>query len=160
MENVIQKMLIDMQLRGMSLGVQKGYTSRVEMFLKFYDRPITDLGEEEVRVFLIYLVNKKKLSPGTVNIYNSALKFFYETTLQREWNQKNLPRLKKPKKLPAILSLQEVQSLFDATENLKYRCMLMKVYSSGLRVSEVVKLKITDIDSKKKIEKRLSISTR
>lgn len=148
MENVIQKMLIDMQLRGMSLGVQKGYTSRVKMFLKFYDRPIADLDENEVRVFLIYLVNKKKLSPGTVNIYNSALKFFYETTLQREWNQKNLPRLKEPKKLPAILSQQEVQSLFDATENLKHRCMLMTVYSSGLRVSEVAKLKITDIDSK------------
>jgi len=76
------------------------------------------------------------------------LKFFYETTLQREWNRKNLPRLKEHKKLPAILSQKEVQSLLDATENLKHRCMLMTVYSLGLRVSEVAKLKITDIDSK------------
>ncbi len=148
MKNEIEKMLIDMQLRGMSPGVQKSYTNRVELFLKFYNKPITNLGENEVREFLIYLVKVKKLSPGTVNIYNSALKFFFENTLQLEWNQKNLPRLKEYKRLPAILSQQEVQSLFEATKNLKHRCMLMTVYSSGLRVSEVAKLKITDIDSK------------
>lgn len=148
MENEIEKMLIDMQLRGMSLGVQKIYTNRVELFLKFYNKPITKLGENEVREFLLYLVKVKKLSPGTVNIYNSALRFFFENTLQREWNQKNLPRLKEYKRLPAILSQQEVQSLFDATKNLKHKCMLMTVYSSGLRVSEVAKLKINDIDSK------------
>lgn len=148
MENAIEKMLIDMQLRGMSPGTQKGYVYHVKTFLKFYEKPATELGENEIRAFLIHLLEKKKLSSGTVNIYNCALKFFYENTLEREWNEKNLPRLKENKRLPAILSHQEVQSLFDATENLKHRCMLMTVYSSGLRVSEVTKLKLTDIDSK------------
>lgn len=148
MKNEIEKFLIDMQLRGMSPGVQKYYANRVNLFLKFHDKPLEVLGENEVREFLLYLVKVKKLSPGTVNIYNSALKFFFENTLQREWNPKNLPRLKEYKRLPAILSQQEVQSLFDATKNLKHKCMLMTVYSSGLRVSEVAKLKINDIDSK------------
>lgn len=148
MKSEIEKMIIDMQLRGMSLGVQKGYSNHVQAFLRFYEKPVAELGENEIREFLIYLVKKKKLSPGTINTYNSALKFFYEITLEKTWNVKNLPRLKEPKTLPAILSQKEVQLLFDATENLKHRCMLMTVYSSGLRVSEVARLKLTDIDSK------------
>lgn len=148
MESVIQKMLLDMQLRGMSPGTQKGYLCRVKVFLKFIDRPVGELDEDNIRTFLTHLIKNKKLSYGSVNTYNSTLKFFYETTLEKQWNEKKLPKLKEPKKLPAILSRQEVQSLFDATENLKHKCMLMTVYSSGLRVSEVAKLKLTDIDSK------------
>lgn len=148
MESEIEKMLIDMQLRGMSSGTQKGYVCRVKVFLKFIDKPVKELGENDIRIFLTYLIKEKKLSYGSVNTYNSTLKFFYETTLEKQWNEKNLPKLKEPKRLPAILSRQEVQSLFDATKNLKHKCMLMTVYSSGLRVSEVAKLKITDIDSK------------
>lgn len=148
MESTIQKLLFDMELRGMSLGTQKGYSICVKVFQRFYGKPAVELGENEIREFLHYLIVEKKLSLGSVNVYNGALKFLYEVTLQREWNDKNLPRLKHYRKLPAILSQQEVQSIFDATENLKHKCMLMTVYSSGLRVSEVTKLKLTDIDSK------------
>lgn len=148
MESAIQKLLFDMQLRGMSQGTQQGYSICVKVFQRFYGKPAAELGENEIREFLHYLIVDKKLSLGSVNVYNGALKFLYEVTLQREWNGKNLPRLKHSKKLPAILSQQEVQSLFDVTENLKHKCMLMTVYSAGLRVSEVSKLKLVDIDSK------------
>ena len=148
MESAIQKLLLDMQLRGMSTGTQQGYRICVTVFQKFHGKPAAELGENEIRKFLHYLIVEKKLSAGSVNVYNGALKFLYEVTLQREWNDKNLPRLKHYRKLPAILSQMEVQALFDATENLKHKCILMTVYSSGLRVSEVTKLKLTDIDSK------------
>lgn len=148
MESAIQKLLLDMQLRGMSTGTQQGYRICVTVFQKFHGKPAAELGENEIRKFLHYLIVEKKLSAGSVNVYNGALKFLYEVTLQREWNDKNLPRLKHYRKLPAILSQIEVQALFDATENLKHKCILMTVYSSGLRVSEVTKLKLTDIDSK------------
>jgi len=94
------------------------------------------------------LIVKKKLAANTVNIYNAALKFIYQKTLKREWDPENLPRLKKPKKLPDILTKEEVQSLFDVTDNLKHKCVLMTVYGSGLRLSEIVGLKVNDIDSK------------
>lgn len=148
MESTIQKLLFDMQLRGMSPGTQQNYSNCVKAFQRYYGKPATELGENEIREFLHYLIAEKKLSLGSVNVYNGALKFLYEVVLQRQWNAKNLPRLKHYRKLPAILSQQEVQSLFDAAENLKHKCMLMTVYSSGLRVSEVTKLKLTDIDSK------------
>jgi integrase/recombinase XerD len=148
MESAIKKLLIDMQLRGMSTATQQGYRICVTVFQKFYGKPASELGETEIREFLYYLITERKLTAGSVNVYNGALKFLYEVTLQRGWNDKNLPRLKHYKKLPAILSQLEVQSLFDATENLKHKCMLMTVYSAGLRVSEVAKLKLLDIDSK------------
>jgi site-specific recombinase XerD len=148
MESAIQKLLFDMQLRGMSHTTQQGYSICVKVFQRYYGKPAAELGENEIREFLHYLIEEKKLSLGTVNIYNGALKFLYEVTFKRDWNTKNLPRLKHSKKLPAILSRQEVQSLFDATKNLKHKCMLMTIYSAGLRVSEVTKLKLTDIDSK------------
>jgi integrase/recombinase XerD len=148
MESAIQKLLLDMQLRGMSPGTQQNYSNCVRTFQRYYGKPAAELGADEIRDFLYYLLKDKKLSTGTVNVYNGALKFLYEVTLQRDWSTKNLPRLKHYRKLPAILSQQEVKSIFDATENLKHKCILMTVYSSGLRVSEVAKLKVTDIDSK------------
>jgi len=74
--------------------------------------------------------------------------FFYTKTLNRYWNIKKIFRIKGPRKLPAILSKEEIKSIFDVTENLKHKTILMTVYSAGLRVSEVCNLKITDIDSK------------
>ena len=91
---------------------------------------------------------EKKLSEGTVNYINASLKFFYTKTLNRYWNMDKIARIKEPRRLPAVLSPEEVKSIFDVTENLKHKAILMTVYSAGLRVSEVCNLKITDIDSK------------
>ena len=81
-------------------------------------------------------------------ILMQVLKFFYTKTLNRYWNMDKIARIKEPRKLPAVLSPEEVKSIFDVTENLKHKAILMTVYSAGLRVSEVCNLKITDIDSK------------
>lgn len=148
MDEPIQKMLVEMQIRGLSEASQKEYVKCVHLLQKFCGKPVTEVTENEIKNFLHYLVTKKKMAANTVNLHNSALKFLYHKTLKMDWNSENLPRLKKPKKLPTVLTKEEVQLLFDATENLKHKCVLMIVYGSGLRLSEVVGLKASDIDSK------------
>ena len=148
MSELREKMKMDMELRGYSPKTIKNYTGHVSNFAKFYNKSPELLEEKEIRDYLHYCITEKKLSEGTVNYINASLKFFYTKTLNRYWNMDNIARVKEPRKLPAILAPQEVKAIFDATENLKHKAILMTVYSAGLRVSEVCNLKITDIDSK------------
>ncbi|MBU3093771.1 site-specific integrase [Clostridium sp. CF011] len=148
MSELKEKMKMDMELRGYSPMTIKSYINHVSNFAKFYNKSPKYLGEKEICDYLHYCIIKKKLSEGTVNYINSSLKFFYTKTLNRYWNSDKIARMKEPSKLPAVLSPDEVKSIFDVTENLKHKAILMTVYSAGLRVSEVCNLKITDIDSK------------
>lgn len=148
MDNIIKKLQLDLQLRGLSPVTQREYSLKVEAFQNFFKKPATELGEKEIRIFLHHLINEKKLNPCTINTYNSALRFLYGVTLEKDLNYKRIPRLKEPRILPDILTMEEIQSLFNATSNLKHKCILMTVYGSGLRLSEVAKLKVMDIDSK------------
>ena len=119
----------------------------IKHFQNFFSKSLESIGYEEVRQFLHHAITVRKLSPEYINASYSAIKFFYETTLEREWNMKHIPRLKKRKFMPAVLSLSEVKSIFNAVNNLKHKAILMTIYSAGLRVSEAANLKITDIDS-------------
>ncbi|MBZ9634680.1 site-specific integrase [Clostridium sp. FP1] len=148
MSELREKMKMDMELSGYSPMTIKSYINHVSNFAKFYNKSPKYLGEKEICEYLHYCIIIKKLSEGTVNYINSSLKFFYTKTLNRYWNSDKIARMKEPSKLPAVLSPDEVKSIFDVTENLKHKAILMTVYSAGLRVSEVCNLKITDIDSK------------
>jgi integrase/recombinase XerD len=148
MDELIQKMLVNMQLRGLSKGSCEEYVRHIKIFLDFCGKPLAEVEDEEIKAFLHHLISEKKLSASSVNVYNAALKFLFEKTLKRRWDSENLPRMKKPKKLPDVLTKEEVQSLFDVTENLKHKCILMTVYGSGLRLSDIIGLKVCDIDSK------------
>jgi len=139
---------MDMELKGYSPRTIKNYIGHVSNFAKDYNKSPELLREKEIREYLHYCIMEKKLSEGTVNYINAGLKFFYTKTLNRYWNMDKLFRIKEPRRLPAVLSPEEVKSIFDATENLKHKTILMTIYSAGLRVSEVCNLKITDIDSK------------
>jgi site-specific recombinase XerD len=144
----IKKMSIEMQIRGFCETSQTEYLKCVQTFQKFCGKPLTEVTENDIKIFLHHLAAEKKLAASSVNLHNAALKFLYQKTLKRAWDSENLPRVKKPKKLPAVLSKEEVQLLFDVTDNLKHKCILMTVYGSGLRLSEIVGLKVSDIDSK------------
>ena len=148
MSELREKMKMDMELRGYSPKTIKNYINHVSSFAKFYNKSPELLEENEIRDYLHYCIMEKKLSEGTVNYINASLKFFYTKTLNRYWNMDKIARVKEPRKLPAVLSPEEVKSIFDVTENLKHKAILMTVYSAGLRVSEVCNLRVTDIDSK------------
>lgn len=147
MDHAIEKMIVEMQIRGLAESSQKEYVQYVQKLQRFCGKPVTEVTENEIKAFLYHLVAVKKLSASTVNAHNAALRFLYEKVLKRGWNSENLPRIKKPRKLPDVLTKEEVQLLFDVTNNLKHKCILMTVYGSGLRLSEIVGLKVSDIDS-------------
>lgn len=148
MSELRNKMKIEMELRGYSPLTIKNYILHVSNFAKFYKKSPDTLGENEIREYLHYCIIKKKLNECTVNYIHSSLKFFYTKILNRQWNIDKLSRIKEHRKLPVVLSPQEIKAIFDATENIKHKAILMTTYSAGLRVSEVCNLKITDIDSK------------
>ena len=141
------QMLKDMQLRGHSPQTQSRYLGHLRQFEDFSQSQAEDLGPEEIRNFLHFLITEKNLSGGYVNNIYNALKFFFETTLDHNWNYKQLPRVKRTSKLPVVLSRGEIKKLFAVTSKLKFRAMFMIAYASGLRVSEIAHLKVSDIDS-------------
>jgi len=148
MEKTRRRLMIeDMQLRGLSPHTQAAYLMRVTLFARFCNKHPDHLGEKEIREYLLHLVNEQHASYGVVTQTYYALRFLYRITMKRPWEVEQIPCLKKPERLPVILDKEEVKRVFAATANLKHRTMLMLAYSAGLRVSEVARLKIADIDT-------------
>ncbi len=143
------QMLVDLQLSGAKPNTQKSYLREVDNLAKYFNRSPEELGEAELKEYLLYLMKERHLSEGTFRFYVAALKFFYRTTLKREWQVEKIRPPRAKRKLPIVLDLSEVESLLTATTNLKHKAILMITYSSGLRASETARLKITDIDSKR-----------
>jgi len=142
-----ERMKMDLELRGYSPRTRSCYLTCVRDFALHFGRSPEVMGEEEIRGYLHYLIYEKKASQSLVSQVYSALKFFYQTTLQRGWEMSKVPRLKVSKKLPVVLSQGEIRAIFSATRNLKHKAILMTIYSAGLRVSEAAHLKVSDIDS-------------
>lgn len=142
-----EQMKMDMELKGLGSRTQENYLTKVRNFVGYFGRSPDLLGETEIREYLHHLIKDKKACHSTINQAYSALKFFYQTTLRREWDVVRIPRIKGKKKLPVVFSRQEVGGLLAAVSNLKHRAILTTIYSGGLRVSEVAHLKATDIDS-------------
>jgi site-specific recombinase XerD len=140
-------MIEDMQLRGLASSTQRGYLSHVAAFARYFGQSPANLDLEAVRQYLLYLLNEKKLSPEAINQQVSALQFLYLTTLEVPWSPLDFPRVKRPHKLPTVLSQDELIHFFDHVDGLKYRAILMLCYGAGLRVSEAVSLKVKHIDS-------------
>lgn len=144
----IDKMIKDLEIRGRTPNTIKNMVWSIKNFSKFYNQPPELLGEQDIINYLDYCINQKKLCRGTVNAINSALKFFYVVTLEGSWSDLRIPRIRYDKKLPSYLTKEEVKVLLDNITYLKYKAILSTIYSSGLRVSEAVNLRISDIMSK------------
>ena len=145
---ILEAMDQELKLRGYGARTHKTYLGHVARFIRFYSKEPQDLGEAEVRQFVLHLLEERK-SHSYVNQCVSALKFLYEKVLKQPSPVVNLPRPKKDRKLPEVLSRAEVLRLFEAVSNLKHRALLMMIYSSGLRVGEVVRLRVEDVDSER-----------
>ena len=143
------QMLADLQLCGAKPRTQQIYLREAENLAKYFNRSPAELGENELKEYLLYLIKERPISDGTFRVYVAGLKFLYRTTLKREWPVEKIKHPRAKSKLPVVLDLSEVESIFSVTKNLKHKAMLMITYSSGLRVSETARLKMTDIDSKR-----------
>jgi site-specific recombinase XerD len=137
----------DMVVRGMAERTREAYLSAVRGLAKFYRRNPDTISDREVQSYLLHLIQERGLSWSTCNIVTNGLRFFYRVTLNRPDSEFCIPRCKQPQRLPEILSREEIERLFAVTANLKHQALLMATYSAGLRVSEVARLKVTDIDS-------------
>lgn len=147
MLKLLKTMKVDLELKGYSPKTVEAYLRYTRKFLNHYQKPVEQLHTDEIRNYLHYLIVIKKCSHSYVNVNYSALKFLYKNTLNQQWNIDKIPRMKKEKKLPVILSKNEVKNFLNATTNLKHKAILTTVYSAGLRISEVRCLTIKDIDS-------------
>lgn len=147
MYSILPKLREDMQLRGFSKHTIRSYTERVTDYLSLLNKPLSVTTEYDVRAFQLYLQNVRHLTPGSVNVHMAAVRYLYEVTLCRHMNWKIAPMMKKPHKLPVLLTHEEIQMILDNTLNLKHKTMFMLAYSAGLRISEIAHLRVTDIDS-------------
>ncbi len=137
----------EMRLRNYSLKTIKAYLSCLRSFVRhFRPRHPRELTSDDIKNYLIRLLVEEKHAAGTVNQVFNALRFLYEDLYKMPFVIGGLPRPQKEKKLPDVLSEIEVKKLFSAVENFKHRTMLMLAYASGLRVGEVVQLRVEDID--------------
>jgi site-specific recombinase XerD len=137
----------DMVVRGLSERTQKSYTAAVVGLAKFYRRSPDRLTQREVEAYLVHLSEERKLAWNTRSLVTNGLRFFYHTTLGRKQMDFSIPRAKAPAKLPEILSREEVARILSRPRNPKHRVLLMTAYASGLRVSELVRLRVRDLDS-------------
>jgi len=145
-----KRMLEDMQIRNFSKNTQTSYLQQVSLFARHFQRSPEGLGPADIRTYQVYLTNEKKLAPGSILIATSALRFLYTVTMKKPWDvEEVLPMPKKPQTLPVILSPEEVQHFLSCVPRRRGRTVLTVCYAAGLRVSEAIALKPTDIDSKR-----------
>jgi integrase/recombinase XerD len=149
MAQLRQKMIDEMKLRRFSPRTQQAYVWAVVGLARYYNRPPDRMSTEEIKTYLLHLMEERKLSWSTCNVVVSGLRFFYTKTLNKKWVVLTIPPRKRKTQIPEILAGSELECLFAAAPRLKERVLLMTTYSGGLRVSEVVRLKPTDIDSKR-----------
>ncbi len=141
------RMFANLRLRNLSPRTIKAYLWHVREFTRYFGKAPDLLGEEEVRQYLQYLLDERKVSWSNMNIGYSALKFFYVDTLHRDWQVSKIPRPKGERHLPVVLSRRDLNQLFSATSNSKHRVIFKTIYSAGLRLSEASNLKPYHIES-------------
>ena len=152
MTKLRNRMLEDMQVRNLSINTQKSYTYQIAQYARYFAKSPEELNPEDIRTYQVYLTKEKKLTPQSVGIAVSALRFLYTTTLRRDWKIEELiPAPKTPQTLPVVLSPEEVVVFFNAIYNLKHKTVLTCCYAAGLRISEAISLKPTHIDSQRMV---------
>src|SRR2546425_6352480 len=147
-----QRMVEELQRRNYSPATIRGYVLAVKQFAEYFGKPPDRLGATHVQRFQWFLLQERKLTPGTVEMRMSALRFFFKKMLKRrDMHFDDLPFPKTPRKLPTVLSPEEVSCMIDRTTNLMHRTILMVLYGTGVRRTELSLLKVTDIDSKRMV---------
>lgn len=156
MKPLRQKMINDMKLRRFAQKTQEAYVSAVAGLAKYHNQSPDLLDKEKIQAYLLYLMDERRLSWSTCNVVVCGIRFFYLQTMGIDSMRLGIPPMRAQKKLPEILSAEEIERLFKCATSLKNRVLLMTTYGAGLRVSEVVNLKLSDIDSSSRMMIRIS----
>ncbi len=141
-----------LMLKGYSMYTIRNYGYAFQQFREYFaEKEIAGVTKHEIEDYLLYLRNEKKQSETAVHTAINAIKFYYEQVLMREKESYSFQRPKKPSQLPCIFSAGEIARIFAAITNLKHKSMMMIGYAAGLRISEIVSLKVADIDSERMV---------
>jgi integrase/recombinase XerD len=146
-----KKIELYFELKDIPESSRESYGRRIRSFFAFMaeqNRPIEMTTLEDIQEYILHLKKNRGLSAGTINNYISSVRFFYTYALEKEWNPRQVPRMKRPQSFPFIPSRDEILNLLNAIENKKHKAIFSLMYGSGLRVSEVARLRIGDICSK------------
>jgi integrase/recombinase XerD len=146
-----EKMINDMTIRGFTERTKESYLCCAKLFVKYFNKSPDLLTLEDINRFQLYLKNEKKAAENTFNLYVNAIKFLYKVTLQKDFNISLIPFSKRHHYLPVVLNKDEVCRLFLSLSNLKHKAMILTLYSTGMRASELCYLKPSDIDSKRMV---------
>ena len=147
MTELRKRMIECLQLRGLSERTQEAYTRAVRQLSEHYHKSPDLITEEELRQYFLFIKNVKQYARGSSTIAICGIKFFYERTLNRQWTTLGLVRAAPEKKLPVILSIEEVRQILSRVRLPRYRVCLTTIYSCGLRLQEGTNLRVADIDS-------------
>ncbi len=135
----------ELKIRGYSEATLKNYMRQNQEFLKYVKKPTRQIKEQDLKNYVAHLMTKKRLKSASVNLAISSIKFYFNEVLKKNIvGDLKAPKIEK--KLPIVLSMDEIKSLLEATKNTRQRLLIELLYSSGLRVSEAVKLEINDLD--------------
>ena len=139
----------ELRIRGLAENTRRSYLEKMRRFVRHFMRPPDQLTAEDVKQYQLFLTKGRRMPWSTFNVHVCALRFFYRHVLRVDWSVEQIPYHKTGKKLPVVLSGEEVVALLDAATNLKHRAILMTLYSAGLRASEATHLRLSDIDSQR-----------
>lgn len=146
-----QRMIEDLQLRGLAVRTQESYVQAVRQLAAHYHKSPDQITEEELRQYFLYLKNVKQVARSTHTIALCGIKFFYEHTLERAWHTLDFVRPAREKKLPVVLSMSEVGRILSCIHYLRYRVCLTTIYACGLRLQEGVGLQVKEIDGQRQM---------
>jgi site-specific recombinase XerD len=144
-------MLEDLKLHGLAKSTQNLYVRAVQQLAKYCRKPPDQITEEELRQYFLYLTQVKKIAPSTLTVAVCGIRFFYEHTLHRQWTILNLVHSPKEKKLPEVLTIEEVRRILGCVHHLCFKACLSTIYACGLRIQEGTHLQVKDIDSASEI---------
>jgi integrase/recombinase XerD len=146
-----ERMIEELELRGLAPATKRSYLTCCRLFVAHFMKSPGQLGTEQVKTFLLHLMRERKAGPSTVRVYLAALTFLYRYVLRMPGVVDDLPYPRVPHRLPDVLSREEVAQLLASVRSLKFRTILTTAYAAGLRISEALRLRVTDIDSQRMV---------
>ena len=150
-EKYLVKLQQDMLLKNFTSSTREDYYRFVKRFLEFVNKDAMSVTYADIRRFIFHLKDNEHKKASTINVYTAAIRFFFEYTLGYVWDSKKVPKMKRDRQLPVILTREQVNLLIESMDNYKHKAITATMYSSGLRVSEACHLRYEDIRRKQKM---------